>query len=189
MSPSSSGSARFFVAMLPPQPLLDEITAVKQDIWQRFGSKAALRSPPHITLQPPFEWPLGQVGQLEKHLVTFAQSQISIPVRLEGFNAFAPRVLYIDVAQTGELMAIQSELMAHLEATCGIVDRVAKIRSFTPHVTVGFRDLAPAAFHQAWAEFCDRPFIADFVAENITLFHHDGQMWQIASQFPLRPAF
>lgn len=187
MTPDSSGSARFFVALLPPQALQDEITAIKHDIWQRFGSEAALKSPPHITLQPPFQWPIGQIDELDQHLANFAQTQSTVPIQLEGFSAFAPRVLYIDVVKTDELMAIQPDLMAHLEATCGIVDRVAKGRPFAPHVTVGFRDLAPAAFHQAWAEFCDRPFAADFVAQALTLLRHDGQTWQISSQFPLQP--
>ena len=187
MNSDSSGSARLFVALLPPQALQDEITAIKHDIWQRFGSKAALKSPPHITLQPPFQWPIGQIDELDRHLATFAQSQAHVPVGLEGFSAFAPRVLYIDVVKTDELMAIQPDLMAHLEATCGIVDRVAKGRPFAPHVTVGFRDLEPAAFHQAWAEFCDRPFAADFVAQTLTLLRHDGQTWQISSQLPLQP--
>lgn len=186
MIPSDSGSARFFVALLPPQPLQDEITAIKHDIWQRFNSKAALKSPPHITLQPPFQWPLGRVDELDRHLAAFAQTHGTVPIRLEGFDAFAPRVLYIDVAQTSELMVMQPGLMAHLETACGIVDRVAKSRPFTPHVTVGFRDLTPSAFHRAWAEFKGRPFAADFVGQSLTLLRHDRQSWQVMAQFPLR---
>lgn len=56
---------------------------------------------------------------------------------------------------------------------------------FTPHVTVGFRDLTPAAFHQAWAEFEHRSFSADFEVPTLTLLRHDGQKWQIFSELPL----
>ncbi len=187
MTPGSPGSARFFVALLPPQALQDEITAIKHDIWHRFGSKAALQSPPHITLQSPFQWPLGQIDALEQHLANFAQTQRAVHIRLEGFSAFAPRVLYIDVAKTDELMAIQPTLMENLEASGGICDSMAQSRPFVPHVTVGFRDLTPAAFHQAWTEFKDRPFAADFVAQSLTLLCHDGEIWQISTQFSLGP--
>ncbi|MGB3135276.1 MAG: 2'-5' RNA ligase family protein [Nodosilinea sp.] len=181
----SLDSARFFVALLPPQAVQDKITTIKQDIWQRFNSKAALESPPHITLQPPFQWPLGQVDELAQQLATFAQTQGHVPIGLEGFNVFAPRVLYIDVAKTSQLMSIQPALLTSLETGCGVVDRVAQSRSFVPHVTVGFRDLLPAAFQEAWGDYRDRSFAADFVVQNLTLLCHDGQVWQVFSEFPL----
>ncbi|TVQ06894.1 MAG: 2'-5' RNA ligase family protein [Leptolyngbya sp. DLM2.Bin27] len=189
--------ARFFVALLPPQSVQAEITAIKQDIWQRFGSRAALSAPPHITLQPPFQWPLEQVSDLEQSLAALAQRQIPLPIALDGYSAFAPRVIYIDVVQTPGLMALQPQLMAHLETHCGICDPIAQTRAFVPHVTVGFRDLTPEAFHRAWAELAQRPFAAEFIAPKLTLLHysapqgqpederHRGQKWQIFAEFSL----
>ncbi|WP_017301146.1 2'-5' RNA ligase family protein [Nodosilinea nodulosa] len=182
----TAAPGRFFVALLPPPPLQDEITAIKQDIWQRFDSGAALKSPPHITLQPPFQWPPAQVDSLEQCLAAFARSQPPVPIQLRGFSAFAPRVIYVDVARTAEVMAIQAALAATLGNDCGIADRVADGRPFIPHITVGFRDLTVAAFQQAWDEFCDRPFAANFVAQNLTLLRHDSQRWQVCCQFSLR---
>lgn len=187
-------STRFFVALLPPVAVQDEITAIKQEIWRRFGSRGALNSPPHITLQPPFHWPAGRVGELEQVLTDFARGRSPVPVQLKNFSAFAPRVIYVDVVQSEALMALQPELMAYLEATCGIVDAVAKRRpQFIPHATVGFRDLTREAFQTAWAEFKDRPFAAEFMVPQITLLHHDdhsgkqlgGQKWQVFSEFLL----
>ncbi len=195
---SAPGLGRFFVALLPPVAVQDEITAIKQDIWRRFGSQGALNSPPHITLQPPFHWPEGRVGELEQVLADFVRGRSPVPVQLQNFSAFAPCVIYVDVVQTKALMALQPELMAHLETTCGIVDAVAKARpQFVPHATVGFRDLTREAFDAAWAEFKDRSFAAEFVVPQITLLRHGGQSgdrpreragrqnWQIFSEFLL----
>ncbi len=195
MPPSPS---RFFVALLPPQAVQNEITAIKREIGQRFGSQAALNAPPHITLQPPFHWPEERVSELEQALTDFSRGRSPVPVRLKNFSAFAPRVIYVDVVQTESLMALQSELTAHLETTCGIVDAIAKHRpQFIPHATVGFRDLTPEAFHAAWAEFSDRSFAAEFVVPQITLLHYDHQSqdrpidesgqqrWQVFSEFLL----
>ncbi|MFQ4135636.1 2'-5' RNA ligase family protein [Nodosilinea sp. PGN35] len=186
-------SARFFVALLPPQLVQEAITAIQQDIKLRYGSQAALRSPPHITLQPPFDWPLDRLGELTHHLHQFVQQHPPIPVFLEGFNAFPPRVIYVDVHQTAALLALQPALVAHLETHCGLCQGYREPNSgrrrapwpFTPHVTVGFRDLTPAAFHRAWAEFEQRPFAAEFVVPALTLLRHDGQKWQVFSEFPL----
>ncbi|MBD2113519.1 MULTISPECIES: 2'-5' RNA ligase family protein [Cyanophyceae] len=192
MASPSPKSARFFVALLPPQPVQDAVTAIKQEIEQRFSSRAALKSPPHITLQPPFNWSLERLDELQHHLHRFAHQQQPIPIVLEGFSAFPPRVIYIDVHQTAALMAVQPALIAHLETHCGLregyrtgSDHRLAPWPFTPHVTVGFRDLAPAAFHQAWAEFEHRPFSAEFEVPTLTLLRHDGQVWQIFSELPL----
>lgn len=185
MASATPNSVRFFVALLPPQELQDPITAIKHDFRQRFGSQAALQSPPHVTLQPPFEWPSDQVDRLGQHLTTFAYRQTPVPIVLEGYNAFPPRVIYVDVHQTTALMAIQPSLMDYLDVACGIRDRVSPTRPFTPHVTVGFRDLRPACFHQAWAEYKERPFAAEFVAQTLTLLRHDGQQWHRFADFEL----
>lgn len=179
-------SARFFVALLPPQALQDDITAIKHDLRQRFDSQAALRSPPHITLQPPFQWPVTETNSLEHHLESWARTQPVVPIQLVGYSAFAPKVIYINVAQTAQLMAVQPAIAAYLENACGIVDRVGKTRRFIPHITVGFRDLTPAAFRRAWAEFEHRSFAAEFIAHSLTLLRHNGQIWQISNRFPLQ---
>jgi 2'-5' RNA ligase len=185
MAQLSAASARFFVALLPPPALRAEITAIQHDIWQRFQSKAALRSPPHITLQPPFIWPLDQVAHLERSLAAFAQQQSPVPIDLEGYGAFPPRVIYVNVQRQGPLMALQPALMDYLETHWAIAHPPSRQRPFAPHITVGFRDLKPAAFKIAWAEFKDQPFKADFVVQALTLLRHDGQTWQIFSEFPL----
>ncbi|HSM80608.1 MAG TPA: 2'-5' RNA ligase family protein [Nodosilinea sp.] len=181
---TTPASARFFVALLPPQAVQDQIIAIQHEIWQRFGSKAALRSPPHITLQPPFLWPTERLGDLKQPLATFAQAHPPVPIELAGFNAFAPRVIYVDVHPSPRLMALQPALMAHLAATCALSDPVSLTRPFRPHITVGFRDLSPAAFGLAWPEFEHRPFAAQFVVPCLTLLRHDGQVWQIGADFP-----
>jgi 2'-5' RNA ligase len=192
MASPAPQSARFFVALLPPQSVQEAITAIKQEIERRFGSRAALRSPPHITLQPPFTWSPDRLDELQHHLHGFARLQRPITVVLEGFSAFPPRVIYVNVHQTAAVMAIQPALVTHLETHCGLREGYREPTSnrrapwpFTPHVTVGFRDLTPAAFHQAWAEFEHRPFSADFEVPTLTLLRHDGQVWQIFSELPL----
>ncbi|WOD39152.1 2'-5' RNA ligase family protein [Nodosilinea sp. E11] len=185
MVDASAAVGRFFVALLPPKNLQETITAIQHDIGQRFGSKAALRSPPHITLQPPFQWPLDRTAELERSLHSWVCHQPPIPIALERFSAFAPRVIYIDVVQTPELMAIQPALITHLHKHCGLGNASTQPRPFCPHVTVAFRDLTPAAFRQAWPEFKQRPFSAEFVVSALTLLRHDGQRWQIFSDFLL----
>ncbi|MDZ4875828.1 MAG: RNA 2',3'-cyclic phosphodiesterase [Chroococcidiopsis cubana SAG 39.79] len=175
----------FFVALLPPLDIQDYATQIKQYFATQYHSRAALKSPPHITLQPPFRWLNANTpaSALEECLQEFARDRASIPITLNGFAAFPPRVIYIDVVRSAELLALQADLMAQLAAKLGIVDRVSKTRPFAPHMTVGFKDLSRQNFRLAWQEFQPRQLYFEFTASCLTLLRHDGKKWQIQSEF------
>jgi 2'-5' RNA ligase len=175
----------FFIALLPPQDIQDYVTGIKQHFAETYNSKAALKSPPHITLQPPFEWEIYKLPALEECLINFASEHSSIPVILSGFAAFVPRVIYVDVIKTPELLSLQKDLMDCVEASLGIVDPVSKKRPFAPHMTVGFKDLSKQNFKVAWSEFEHKELHFEFTATYLTLLIHDGKRWQINSDFSL----
>ncbi len=175
--------SRFFVALLPPQHIQEYANEIKQYFGDRYASSGAQKSPPHITLQPPFEWADSNVPMLEESLQKFATGRESVPVTLRGFAAFAPRVIYIDVVQTPELISLQADLMAYVESNLGIVDKVSHTRPFTPHMTVAFRDLTKQNFKAAWTEFEKRELHFEFTANNLTLLLHDGKRWNVKTEF------
>jgi 2'-5' RNA ligase len=172
----------FFVALLPPQDIQERVTQIKQYFATQYHSRAALKSPPHITLQAPFKWLNVDVLALEACLQQYASDRPSISITLNGFAAFPPRVIYIDVMRSAQLLTLQADLMAKLE-TLGIVDRVSKTRPFAPHMTVGFKDLTKQNFRLAWQEFQSRQLYFEFTASCLTLLRHDGSRWQIQSEF------
>ena len=174
---------RFFIALLPPQDIQGYATEIKEYFAQNYNSRHALKSPPHITLQPPFEWHLDNVPVLEQTLSTFAESQTPLPIILRGFGAFVPRVIYINVIKTPELMSLQGYLMAHLEESVGIVDPVSKTRPFAPHMTVAFKDLTRQKFRAAWPEFQRRELEFKFAVSQLTLLIHDGKQWNVSRNF------
>ncbi|MBD2343533.1 2'-5' RNA ligase family protein [Anabaena subtropica] len=177
--------SRFFVALLPPQEIQDYANQIKQYFADNYASRHAQNSPPHITLQPPFEWADDNISTLETSLREFASQQQSIPVTLSGFDAFAPRVIYINVARSPELLNLQAELIIHTEASLQIVDEVGRKRPFAPHMTVAFRDLTRQNFQAAWPEFVNRHLYFEFTAKKLTLLIHDNRHWQIKSEFEL----
>jgi 2'-5' RNA ligase len=173
---------RFFIALLPPQDIQDYAREVQHYFGDRYNSRAALRSPPHITMQPPFEWSPEALPDLEQHLGEFAGNQAPIPVVLDGFAAFSPRVIFINVLKTPELLANRAALLAHTRSKLGIA--TADNRPFAPHMTVAFRDLTRAHFKTAWEEFKSRSLHFEFNATHLTLLIHDGKRWQICREFP-----
>ena len=89
----------------------------------------------------------------------------------------------MNVLKTPELLALQADLMAHVEAHLGIDDPVSKTRPFAPHLTVAFRDLTKQNFKAAWVEFEPQQADLDFVADRISLLLHDGKRWNVKTEF------
>ncbi len=74
---------RFFIALLPPLAMQNYANQVRQHFADYYGSRKAFNSPPHITLQSPFEWAIDRREELVESLTQFAQTQAPIPVTLK----------------------------------------------------------------------------------------------------------
>ena len=173
----------FFIALLPPLKVQKYATKVKEHFAQQYNTKAALKSPPHITLQPPFFWSINNLSSLEKVLQKFARNYAPIPIELQDFSAFKPRVIYINVTKTTELLTLQNELNICLESSLQIVDKKSKNRPFCPHLTVAFKDLSKTNFYRAWDEFKHQQVYFNFNVNQLTLLSHNGQQWEIQTEF------
>jgi 2'-5' RNA ligase len=178
---------RFFMALLPNLEIQDYANQIKEYFAQNYHSIGAQKSPPHITLQPPFEWQLEALPTLETALNGFAAHQNQVPITLNGFGAFPPRVIYINVLKTAELLALQQALMTYSQESFGIVTPVSQTRAFVPHMTVAFQDLTKENFDAAWAEFQTRQVKYEFTVPQLTLLIHDGKRWNIHAEFPFAP--
>ncbi len=174
----------FFIALLPPQAIQDYASEIKEYFATAYNSRHAQKSPPHITLQPPFEWQLDSLPALEQCLKTFANTQKPVPITLRDFGAFVPRVIYINVLKTPELLALQKDLMACLDRGLGIIEPASQRRPFAPHMTVAFKDLTRQNFRAAWPEFQHREFEFEFIVSKLTLLIHDGRRWNVNLEFP-----
>ncbi len=175
----------FFIALLPPQNIQDYANQIKQHFADYYGSSHAQKSPPHITLQPPFKWQDDNLTVLESCLQGFVVPQSAVPIKLSGFGAFVPRVIYIHVEKSPELLALQTDLMAYVERNLGIVDKVSKTRPFAPHMTVAFRDLTKQNFKAAWQQYQQKGLYFEFTGAELTLLRHNNKHWHIQSQFSL----
>ncbi|NEQ54589.1 MAG: 2'-5' RNA ligase family protein, partial [Leptolyngbya sp. SIO3F4] len=176
---------RFFIALVPPSEVQTSVNAIKHHFKENYGSRKAFNSPPHITLQAPFELPSKtNLDQLTDQLKKFADKRESFEVSLQNFGAFPPKVIYIDVVKSPKLLALWQDLSNFMENTYGLIDRRCYPK-FCPHMTVAFRDLTKAAFHKAWPIFKEKPIQINFTANALILLHHNGQHWEIYEQYPM----
>jgi 2'-5' RNA ligase len=169
----------YFIAIVLPSPILEQVTELKSFVADNFASKAALRSPAHITLQMPFKKSPDKEPLLISFLNDFAQKHVSIPISLKNYNAFTPRVIYIDVEENQALWQLQKSLQEQGQSILKLNQSTYRNQGFHPHVTIAFRDLKKSMFTMAWEFFKDKSFEATFVAERLALLKHDGTQWQV----------
>lgn len=175
---------KYFIAIIPPEPVFSEVEKVKLEISQKYNNKSSLRSPAHITLHMPFEIKEAK----EEHLIqTISEFKFStgFPVQLNGFGCFEPKVIFIDVEKNETLTALQNQLVFHVKSHLNIFNQYDDKRGFHPHVTIAFRDLKKQDFYLANEEYKSKSFNADFKVNSFFLLKHTGKVWLAHKEFPL----
>jgi len=151
---------------------------------ERYGCEAALRSPAHITLLPPF-W---MDPQLEETLVdsinVFAITKTGFVVQLNNFSNFKPGVIFIDVVLNESLIKLKTDLFEFL-FNQNKYPLKKEDRPFHPHVTVATRDLHKKSFYEAWEHFKEKKYEAEWIAQSLSLLRHTKKNWDViaTSQF------
>ena len=173
----------YFIALIPPAELREEIREIKDRMKAEYGAGHALKSPAHITLQMPFKQNSADEAEMSEALSRFATGEKSFTVDLEGFGAFVPRVIFIKIAEPEPVRALHSRLkevlLAELHFSPGEI-----MKDVQPHITVATRDLTKTAFNEAWPEFQKEDFRASFDVHSIFLLKHNGRNWDILEEFP-----
>lgn len=175
----------YFIAIIPVQPFYDQTLALKNYFKDQYNSRASLNSPPHITLHMPFEWKEKKEEMLIEKLTLFAKQHSSGELCLTDFNAFPPRVIYMDVVKNDWLENLQRELHRFCKIELNLFNANYKEHPFHPHLTLAFRDLKKEDFKKAWEEFKEKKFEGKFVVKEIVLLKHDGKIWESRSKFKL----
>ncbi|MGB0176970.1 MAG: 2'-5' RNA ligase family protein [Owenweeksia sp.] len=178
MNGSRSDTHLYFIAVIPPEPLATELNRLKKYLAEEYHSKASLNSPPHITLHMPFRWREKKLEMLFSGLEELAAAFSAFPVKLKNFGAFAPRVIFVDVAADDALDNLQKKVVEVARKNWKLDNANYKDRGFHPHITLAFRDLRKPMFNAAWTEFSNRSFCRDFQADGFYLMKHNGDRWQ-----------
>jgi 2'-5' RNA ligase len=175
----------YFIALIPPNPLKDQIQEVKLEVKAKFNSSHSLNAPPHITLLSPFRLEGEDTNQLNSLLEVFAQEFEPFEVRLHNFSTFPPRVVFIDVEQSPGLIEVQENLEELARSHSDLFNYNYAERPYHPHVTLAFKDLTKSNFYKAWKEFQERSFDGSFIADILFLLKHDGDTWSVVKKYSL----
>lgn len=183
---NSNEANLYFLAVIPPKPILGECQAHKDHFFEKYNSRASLNSPPHVTVHMPFKLKESKEDQLIAEVGKTLTNVGSFQLQLNGFDHFGQRVIYVKVEDSEPLLNLFLEIRKMMKTNFNIFNADYKNRGFNPHITLAFRDLKRESFKQAWPEFENVVYKKAFEVKNLTLLKHDGKKWQELKLFELK---
>lgn len=177
----TSGGDLYFVAIVPPSEIKEEVLEMKLGLKEKFRLTHALKLPGHITLVPPVRLKMEQKKLFLHGLEKVVQKHSRFHVELENFGHFRKRVVFIKVVDNIPLQLLYRDLLENLAEYLP----QDMSRSFHPHVTLASRDLTSRKFPEVWEELKNRKYHNSFQAAALTLFRHNGKSWDIFYDFSL----
>jgi len=176
---------QYFIAVLPPDEISSEARRIQDEFHTKYNTKAALRSPPHITLHMPFRWKAAREEVLTSKLSQFFHALAPFSVVIEGFGSFPPRVIYMNVISSKELVEAQYKLSRFCRLHLGLFNATHCDHPYHPHLTLAFRDLRKPTFKVVWELYSKASYAARFDVESVWLLRHDGHKWHPLLAFDL----
>ena len=174
----------YFIAIIPPADICEEITAIKKDFAARFNSRHALRLIPHITLKAPFALAPASHEAALRWFVSLDVPRNRFVQRLNNFGCFANKrnpVIFIEPVLEPPLQHLQQRIVASFRETFPGVPVPQNEAKFHPHMTVAYRDLSYAGFKKAWEEYRHKQYVRSFTVDNFSLLQHDQKQWNIVA--------
>ena len=176
----------YFVAILVNDEIATEAIRHKNFMLEQFGCKAALRSPPHVTLIPPFNMKEDLRENLINSMDAFASTRIPFDFNVKDFGSFPPRVIFINVILNDALNSLHSGLEDHLIAASQFPIK-KEARPYHPHITIATRDLDKKNFVKAWPHFSHLTFSATQKTDAIVLLESGKNGWKPIHSSAMKP--
>ena len=174
----------YFIAIVAPEDIDQQVLKWKNFFKDRYDCSAALKSPAHITIIPPF-W---MNEELENDLIDsireFSIAKTEFEIALKDFAAFKPKVIFVDIVKSKILNGLYQSFSDFIFSQNKFPIK-KEDRPFHPHVTLATRDLYKKAFQEAWEIFSNKKYEALWIVSGISLLRHNKKNWDVifTSQF------
>ncbi|NIF07881.1 2'-5' RNA ligase family protein [Chryseobacterium sp. Tr-659] len=159
----------YFIAIYPPQEIIEEVKVFKRDLAVNYGNSKALKNDAHITLFPPFSRESELEGDIHTAFQKIDTSLEPFELEINGFGSFPnPKNPVIFVQP--EAHPALTELYENVKQQFNFMKY-----SFNPHITVGYRDLSWDNYLKAWEVYKEKDYKTKFLVDKIILLRHDGR--------------
>lgn len=173
----------FFLAILPPENIREEVKTIKEQIKKEHNVEHALKLPAHITIQIPFRASEDEETILFKKLAAFSAKIKTFEVEFDGFGKFGKKVIFINIKNHAPFFPLHAELQHMINSFIDLKSHETSSK-IHPHLTIAVRDLKRSNFPCIWKDFENKPYKNSFIAKDLVLLKHNGNTWDLLKKFP-----
>lgn len=166
----------YFIALVPENPVQEEIMKFKEDARKMFDSSRSLNSPAHITIIPPFNLDSNLEARLAADIGSSMGKVGDFYIEINGFGHFGQKVIFVDVADNQFITDINKRLKKGLASYLSAEQN--HDNKFHPHITVAFKDLRPEVFIMAWKYFSAIDYQRVIKIDSVVLLRHENRIWK-----------
>jgi len=178
-TPLPEGFALYYIGAICPEDVNEKVSVYKQYMLDKYGSRAAQKSPAHLTIVPPFKAEEDMEKRLDDFVATYNFSLIPFEIQLKGFNHFTNSVLFVDALPNEALNSMEQELNTQFTAAFpSIIFRTKPM--FHPHVTIATRDIPENRFEEIWDYFQQQEIEVAYLCKAVSLMKLIRGVWQKA---------
>jgi 2'-5' RNA ligase len=175
--PLPEGFALYYIAAICPDEVNNQVQVFKQYMHDKYGSRAAQKSPAHLTIVPPFKAEEDMEKLLLEFVATYNFGIVPFDIRLNGFNHFDNKVLFVDVVPNDSLNEMEKDINIQFGTEFpAIIFRTKP--DFHPHVTIATRDIPENKFDEVWAYFQQQQIDAQYTCKELFVMKLDRGVWQ-----------
>jgi 2'-5' RNA ligase len=168
----------YFIALVLPPDLNEEILSYKKLVLERFDCKVGLKSPAHITIVPPFWMEEDNEKQLLSDVELLSHNIAPFFIGTNNFSAFKPRTIFIDIQKNEALNQVKKISDDFFKQKPGYKIKIEN-RPFHPHITIATRDLHKKTFYEAWQLFGNKEFKKEWMAGGLSVLRHNKKDWDV----------
>ena len=171
----------FFIGLVVPEPLSNEIQEIKTTFAARHFTSHGLHTLPHITLEAPFRVTAEELDLIKTGVKRIAYETRPFEIAIQGYGHFRKQVIYLHIVQNQLLLDIAQNISRLRHG-----NQSSTLNDFKPHITIAHKDLNALEFDRAWEELKHKEFRASFKSESISVLEHRNGRWEIHSTFSFK---
>ncbi|MDO5518724.1 MAG: 2'-5' RNA ligase family protein [Clostridium sp.] len=156
--------------------------ALKKGILDKWKIKSS-KLPAHFTIKAPFEYD-GDIYELEDLLETFCKREKAGSFRLEGYDHFDKRVIYMKVNMSEQGKLVHDRLIDEMMNVpyLDFMRHDGKDKIF--HVTVASKKLTPV-YEEVWNYVHNYPYQFECYFNNICIYEWQQNTWKLHRYYRL----
>lgn len=153
---------------------------LRREIFDKLKAKSS-KLPAYFTIKAPFEVE-DEIKEIEYILENFTKKYSKTPYKIEGYNHFDDRVIYMDVKMSKEGKEVHDRLIDELSKVSYINFDKKDGKNKIIHVTISSKKIRDI-YNELWDYVNEYPCNFNCSFDNVTIYNWQDNTWKLHKEY------